>query len=152
MGKIVYTVEDRIQKTILTAIDSNITPKIELAIRSINASSGRDATSVMANSERGEHIGISAPLENVSEENNALHVFNTNDETRNNNPDEVSDLSVPGTHFDGQPHTHNNYWQILLVYVWSIVCSFSSDLFFLFRLFLESAQTASNALRSWASV
>ena len=40
MGKIVDTVEDRIQNAILTAIDSIITPKIELAIRSINASSG----------------------------------------------------------------------------------------------------------------
>ena len=65
MGNIVDTVEDRIQKSSLTAIDSIITPIIELAIRSINASSGRDATSVMATSERGgDHIGITAPFEN----------------------------------------------------------------------------------------
>ena len=60
----------------------------------------------MANSERGEHIGITAPFFNVSERNNTLHVFNTNDETRNNVPDEVSELSVPGTHSDQQPHIH----------------------------------------------
>ena len=50
MSNIVDTVEDRIQNAILAAIDNIVTPKIELAIRSINASSGRDATSVSANS------------------------------------------------------------------------------------------------------
>ena len=59
MSNIVDTVENR--------IDSIVAPKIELAIRSINASSGRDATTVMAKSERGQHIGITALLENVSE-------------------------------------------------------------------------------------
>ena len=75
------TVEDRMENAFLTRIDSYITPKIELTIKSINVSSGRDVTSVMADSERGEHIGISAPFENVSERNNTLHVFHTNDET-----------------------------------------------------------------------
>ena len=55
MSKIVDTVEDRIQNAILTAIDNIVTPRIELAIRSINASSERDATSMSANSERREH-------------------------------------------------------------------------------------------------
>ena len=39
MSNIVDTVEDRIQNAILTAIDNFVAPKIELAIRSINASS-----------------------------------------------------------------------------------------------------------------
>ena len=74
MGNIVDTVQDRIhgRRQILTAIDSIITPKVELAIRSMKASSGRDAASVMANSERGEHVGITVRLENVSERNNTL--------------------------------------------------------------------------------
>ena len=67
MGNIVDTVKISIQNPILTAIDSIITPRIELAVRSINASSGRDARNLTANSERGEHIGITAPFENVSE-------------------------------------------------------------------------------------
>ena len=107
MGNIVD--KDMIQNAILTAIDSIYTPKVQLAIRSINASSGRDATIVMANSERGEHIGITAPFESVSERNITLHVFNTNDETRNNIPDEVSELSVSGTYLDRQPHTHHRW-------------------------------------------
>ena len=93
MSSFVDTVEDRIQNAILTAIDNSFAPKIELAIRSINASSGRDVTSVTANSERGEHVGINASFENASGNNNILHVSNVNDETRHNIPDEVSELS-----------------------------------------------------------
>ena len=48
-SNVVATVEDRIQNAILTAIDSIVAPQIELAIRSINASSGRDVTSVTQN-------------------------------------------------------------------------------------------------------
>ena len=104
---IVDTVEVRIQNAILTAIDNIIAPKNELAIRSINASSGRDVTGVTANSERGEHVGINASFENASGNNNILHVLNVNHETRHNIPDEVSELSVPETHFDRQTHTHH---------------------------------------------
>ena len=64
-------------------------------------------TSVSANSERREHVGINASFENASENNNTLGVSNVNAETRHNIPDEVSELSVPKTHFDRQPHTHH---------------------------------------------
>ena len=81
MSNIDDTVEERIQNAFLTAIDSIVAHEIELAIRSMNASSGRDATSVLASSELGEHIGIAAPFENVSEKNNTQHVLNVIDET-----------------------------------------------------------------------
>ena len=106
MSNIVDTVEDRIQNAILTAIENIVAPKIELAIRSINASSGRDATSVSANSERSEHVGISTSFENASGNNDTFGVSNVNDETRQNIPDEVSELSVSETRFDRQPQTH----------------------------------------------
>ena len=106
MSNIVDTVEDRIQNAILTAIENIAAPKIELAIRSINASFGRDATSVSANSERREHVGISNSFENASGNNDTLGVSNVNDETRQNIPNEVSELSVQETHFDRQSHTH----------------------------------------------
>ena len=51
----VDTVLDRIHNAVLTAIESIVALKIELAVGSKNASSGRDATSVIAKSERGEH-------------------------------------------------------------------------------------------------
>ena len=41
MNKIVDTFEDRIQNVILTAIDNIVAPRIELAYRSVNASSVR---------------------------------------------------------------------------------------------------------------
>ena len=64
-------------------------------------------TSVSAISERKEHVGINASFENASGNNNTLGVSNVNDETRHNIPDEVSELSVPETHFDGQAHAHH---------------------------------------------
>ena len=95
MNNIVDTVEDRIQNAFLTAIENIVTPKIELAIRSINASSGRDATSVCADSERKERVGINASFENASKNNDTLDVSNVNDETRHNIPVEVSELLTP---------------------------------------------------------
>ena len=83
MTKIVESVENRIQSAILTAFDNIVAPKSELAVRSINASSGRDAVSVTANSERGEHIGNTAFFENVSNRNNTFEL-NRSDTTRGN--------------------------------------------------------------------
>ena len=102
MENFVETVEDRIQSSILTAIDNIVGPKIELAIRSINASSGRDVASMSANSQRREHTGIDAPFEIASENNNTIDVTNVHDEARRNSQDGVSELSVLGTQFDRQ--------------------------------------------------
>ena len=114
MSNIVDTVEDRIQNAILTAIEHIVVPKIELAIRSTNASSGRDVTSVTANSERRDRVGINASFENASENNNTLRVSNVNGETRQNVPDEVSELPVPETHFGRQPHTPHRFRYLFL--------------------------------------
>ena len=108
MSNIIDTVKDRIQDAILTAIDNIVAPKIELAIRSINASSGQDVISVSANSERREHVGTHASFKNASG-NNTLGVSNVKDETRQNIPDEESELSVPETHFHRQSHTHHSH-------------------------------------------
>ena len=107
MNNIVDTIEDRIQNAILTAIDNIVAPKIELAIRSINASSGRDATSVSANSDHRGRWGDNASIKNASENNNTLGVININDGTQCNFHDRVSQLSVPGTQFDRQSPTHH---------------------------------------------
>ena len=104
MCNIVDTVEDRIQNAILTAIDNIVAPKIELAIRSINASSGRDVASASGNSERREYEGINASFENASENNRTLGTTHINDETRCNS--QVSELPDPGTQFDRQSPTH----------------------------------------------
>ena len=92
----------------MAAIDNIVAPKIEFAIRSENASSGQDVTSVHAKSERGEHVGINALFEKASGNNNILHVPIVNDETRHNIPDKVSELSIPEKLFDRQTHTYHN--------------------------------------------
>ena len=106
-NNIVDTVEDSILNAILNAIDNIVAPKIELAIRSINASSGWDATNVTANSDHGEHARFNASFEKASGNNNILHVSNVNDETQHNIPDEVSELWVPETRFDRHTYTHH---------------------------------------------
>ena len=109
MNNIVDTIEDRIQNAILTAIDNIITPTIELAVSSIKASSERDVASFWAFSERGEHRGITASFESISERNNTFHELNVNDETRGNVLVELNELSVPRTHFDPQSNTHHSF-------------------------------------------
>ena len=107
MNNIVDTAEDRLQTAILTAFDNIVVSKIELAIRSMDASSGRYAASVAANSECREHVGINGSFENAPGNNNIQQASNGNDEIRNKISDEVSELSVPETPFDRQTHTHH---------------------------------------------
>ena len=101
LSNFIDTVEDKIQIAFLTAFDNIVAPKIALVFRPIKKFSG------CANSERWEHVGINALFENASENNNILHASNVNDETRHSIPDELSELSVPETHFDRQAHTHH---------------------------------------------
>ena len=106
-NNIVDTVEVRIQNANLAAIDNIVAPEMEFAIRSSNAFSGRNVTSVSANSECREHAGIGASFENASENNNTIGVTSINDEARRNSQDVVSELSVPGTQFNRQSHIHH---------------------------------------------
>ena len=55
----------------------------------------------------GKGVGINASSKIASKNNDTLDVSNVNDETRHNNPDELSELSVPETHLDRQPQTHH---------------------------------------------
>ena len=57
MSTVVETVEDRIQNAILTALDYIIIYRIEQAVGSLYASSGRDIADVTASSERSEKVG-----------------------------------------------------------------------------------------------
>ena len=109
------TVDDRIQNTILAAVGSIITPRIELAVRSLNASFGRDYASLMAISERGEQLGITASSENESDRINTFHKLNLTDETQKHKPKYVSEFPVPRAFPDRQPHTrHSLSWRQML--------------------------------------
>ena len=122
MNNIVDTLENKIQNAILTPIDNIVAPKFELAIRSINASSGQNLTNVVENSESREHVGINASFENASGNSNVQQVSNGNVETRNNISDEVSELSVPEIRFDRQIHTHH---RCILFENWTSICEVS---------------------------
>ena len=107
MGSIVDTVESRIQKAILTASDITSPPRIELAVRSMDASAGRNTTNITANSERGERIGITAFFKNAPKKNNRFQGLNLNDDTCRNILDKVRKLSVTETHFDRKLHNRH---------------------------------------------
>ena len=91
-SNVVETVEGMIQNAILSAMDNNITVRIELALRSMNASSGRDVASVTANSERGEQVRVCAFYKIVPESNSSFRQLSLTDETGRCSPDEVYNL------------------------------------------------------------
>ena len=62
-------------------MDNIITPKIELAVRSLNALSGLEVAKVTANSERGKHVGITVAFENVSDGIITFHELNKTDDS-----------------------------------------------------------------------
>ena len=103
MRIVVEAFEERYQKANLAAMDTIIPPMIGLAVRSLNVSSGWDATSVTANSGRREQLGITASFEKLSDRNITVHEFNVNDETYVYVSDEVSEFPVPRIRFDGRP-------------------------------------------------
>ena len=59
--------------------------------------------------ERREGIGITAPFENVFEKNYTIHELNAKNETRKIFLDELGELFVPKTHFDGQSRTYHSF-------------------------------------------
>ena len=116
MSKTFDTVENRIPNAVSTAIDNINTPCNDLAVRSINASSGPVATSITLSSGRGEPIGITASFENVCTRKNTFHELSANDETQKNIPDMVNYLLVPETLGDRQSHSHHRNTPLFLRY------------------------------------
>ena len=108
VGNVVETVKDGIQNAILVAMESIITPKIELTGISKNASSRQDAASVIANLENWEQAGLTASIENVSDRVITFPELNLTLETQGLNPDKVSKFRVSGTHVDRQPYIHHS--------------------------------------------
>ena len=74
----------------------------------MNASSEREAGSITGTSERGEPVRNTAFFDNVSDRIFAFSELIMADDTRGNNPDELREVLLPGTHFDGQSHTHHS--------------------------------------------
>ena len=81
MSFIVNTVEDRIQNAISTFVNKIITLGIELAVRLMKASSGRDTANVMPNSGLEEQRVVTTSFEHSAEKKNTFHEFSLTDET-----------------------------------------------------------------------
>ena len=111
IGNILEIVVDKVYNVISPAMDNIMTSRVELAARSMNESSGRDAASVTANSKRGEQLGITALFGNAFDRNITFREFKITDETRSYNPDEVSEFPVPRTHFDRQSSSQGSYYE-----------------------------------------
>ena len=110
MIEFVKTVEDRVQNVFLTAMDNIITPISELAVKSMNTSSGQEVASVTTICERGEQLGIFALHGNVCDMNRTFLEMNSTDETEEDIADEVSDLAVSKAQFDWRLQTnHTNH-------------------------------------------
>ena len=73
MGSVVETVEAKLQDVILAAIGNIITPSNKLAVKSMDASNGRDAANISAISERRKRVGMTASSENVSKRSTIFH-------------------------------------------------------------------------------
>ena len=73
MGNVVERTEEKIQNPTLTAIDNFVTPKSELAVKLVNASSKRATASLTTHSERKWHIGVIVSFGNLSHRINTLY-------------------------------------------------------------------------------
>ena len=57
MDCVMTTSETRVQDTVLSAIEDSVTPKAELRMKSVNASSGLDADSVVPDADQRDFSG-----------------------------------------------------------------------------------------------
>ena len=111
LGKVVDTVQDRIPQTILAAVNSIVTLRVELAVRFLKASFGQDFANVMAISEREEQPGVRAVFQDASDRIDTFHEFHLTDETRGCNLGKLSELRFSRKHFDQQSDTHHIHCQ-----------------------------------------
>ena len=104
---VVSTVEDRIQNAILVAVNNMVTPRNQLPVKSVNASSRQNTAIAVARSERGELAGILTFSAHGSSRSNTLHENILNDDTSGYNPDDLSEFSVQSAEFDREPPPHD---------------------------------------------
>ena len=69
----VDTVADKIQKAFLSTVNHDITPRIEVAVRSRNACFGFDVANAMASSECDEQTGVAISFESAADRNDTFH-------------------------------------------------------------------------------
>ena len=107
---VMTTVENRVQDAVLNAVESLVVSRVELALKSANASSGR---SVDGNVLEPDQRDLSGNIESLqmtdSSRINSHRDLIKVDETPGNSAIEVGDLLVNERNIDRQTHTHHNY-------------------------------------------
>ena len=108
MDRVMTTVETRVQDAVMTAIENLVIPRVELEIKSVNASSGHGLGSfVFDHGHRDSPGSIEGLRMTASSRINSHTDLNRIDETRGNITVEGGDLLVDERNIDQQPPTHH---------------------------------------------
>ena len=94
------TVKTRVLDAVLTAIENLLIPTVELAMESVNASSGCGVDSIVLDPDQGDFSGnIEGPQMTASSRINSHAVIDRIDETRGNITIEGGDMTVNEKNF-----------------------------------------------------
>ena len=103
VDSVMTTVETRVQNVVLTAIENLVIPRVELAMRSANASSGRSVDCYVLELDQGDFSGNIEGLQMNSHSD-----LNRIDENRGNITVEGGGLLVNERNIERQTHTHHS--------------------------------------------
>ena len=116
VDSVITTVETTVQDAVLTSIESFIIPRIELAMKSVNASSGHGVGSVMLDPLEEYFSGNIEGLQMTSSSRINSHIYlNGIDETRGNITVEEGDLLVNERNFERHTHTHSSQCRLATI-------------------------------------
>ena len=116
VDNVITTIETRVQDALLTAIENLVIPRVELALKSANASSGRSVDSNVLEPDQRDFSGNIEGLQMTALSRiNSRTDSNRIDETRDNITVEEGDLLVNERNIDRQTHTHHSIisWKCL---------------------------------------
>ena len=106
---VMTTVETKAQNAVLTVIENLVLPRVELAMKSVNASSGHRVGGAVLDPDGVDFSGNIEGLQlTTSNRINSHTDWNRIDETRGNTIVEEGDLSVNWRNIDRQTHTHHS--------------------------------------------
>ena len=104
LGNVVDAFQDSIQKSILAAVNSKVTPRNELTPRSVNALSVWVVGSVATDFQCEIEPRVTNDFHIWETWHDTLQKHSLTDETRGFDSSEVNECPVPRTHFDRQSH------------------------------------------------
>ena len=113
---VIITVESRFRDAVLTAIENLVIPRVEVAMKSANASSGRSVDCNVLEPDQRDFSGNAEALQmNASSSINSRTHLKKIDETRGKFTVGESDLLVNKRIIDRQTHTYHSTYQRNLI-------------------------------------